>query len=142
MVKKLIAIILCVIFIGLIGCGKKETSPYAEMTPEELKEELARRLFGFEEENVNLKLEILSDHQYFLKGGYIYIEGSVKNTGESTISYFEVVCKFYDDDGQVLDSTYTNDGLDLEPGEMRKFEIRHKYDIRFKDYRLFVGDVR
>ena len=76
-------------------------------------------------------------------GSYIYIKGSVTNVSRSkTIRYFEVEAKFCDNSGKVIDSDWTNDSEDLEPGETRKFEIMHKYSKDEKDIRLSVKDVK
>ena len=87
-------------------------------------------------------IKVNSDWTQKKSGDYIYINGSVTNTSSSkTISYFEVEAKFYDSKGNVIDSDWTNDGDDLEPGESRKFEIMHKYDSNTKDIRLSIKDV-
>lgn len=75
-------------------------------------------------------------------GNYIYIKGTVTNISSSkTISYFEVGAKFYDSRGNVVDSDYTNDGTDLNPGETRKFEIMHKYDSSEIKVKLTIQKV-
>ena len=62
-------------------------------------------------------ISIRNNFKYTVEGDYSYIRGSVKNTGDKSISYFEVVCKYYDAGGNVLDSEYTNSGMLLEPNE-------------------------
>jgi len=47
-----------------------------------------------------------------------------------------------DKNGQVLDSDYTNDGLVLSPGEMREFEIMHKYRSEYEKYNLSIGEIK
>lgn len=76
-----------------------------------------------------------------VSGNYMYIEGTVKNTSDKTISYYEINAKFYDSKGNVIDTDYTNSGKDLAPGESRKFEIMHKNDYNITDVKLSVGDV-
>lgn len=72
---------------------------------------------------------------------YIYIRGSVTNTSKSKeINYFEVEAKFYDSNGNVVDSDWTN-GVDLGPNETKKFEIMHKYDYSYEDIKLSIKDV-
>lgn len=88
------------------------------------------------------KLEIQSGYTDKVKGDYIYVNGRVKNTSDTNISYFEVRCDFLNDNNQVLDSDYTNDGLTLKSGEMREFEIMHKYSSEYKNYKLSIGDVK
>ncbi len=88
-------------------------------------------------------LRINSDWTKEKDRNYIYIKGSVTNTSLSkTISYFEVEAKFYDDYGNVIDSDWTNDSKDLEPGDTRQFEIMHRYNSDEKDIRLSIKDVR
>ena len=91
--------------------------------------------------NPSSKLEI-QGHTHKISDGYIYVTGRVKNVSDDDISYFEVVCKYLDENGQVLDSDYTNSGLVLKPGEMREFEIMHKYREEYSEYEVLIGDVR
>jgi len=87
-------------------------------------------------------LIIQDNYTYKIKGDYIYINGSVKNTGTTDINYFEVKVDFIDDKGNILDSDYTNDGLMLKPNAMREFEIMHRYNSSYNNFRLLVGDVK
>lgn len=88
------------------------------------------------------RLEIQSERNYEIRGKYIYVSGHVKNVSDNDINYFEVIVKFVDEDGNVLDSDYTNDSLKLGSGEMRSFEIMHKWNDDFKKCRLSIGNVR
>lgn len=87
------------------------------------------------------KLIIQSGHKLKIDGDYAYITGRVKNVSDKPISYFEIRVDYLDDDGNVLDSDYTNDGLKLNPGEQRSFEIMSKVDS-FKDYSLSIGQIK
>lgn len=87
-------------------------------------------------------LIIQDGYTHKIKGDYMYINGSVKNTGTIDINYFEIKVDFIDDKGNILDSDYTNDGLILKSSAMREFEIMHKYNSSYNNFRLFVGDVR
>lgn len=76
-------------------------------------------------------------------GNYVYISGSVTNTSDTkTISYFEVEAKFINSNGDVIDSDWTNDSKDLEPGETRQFEIMHRYNSNSSKIRLLVKEVK
>ena len=87
-------------------------------------------------------IKVNSDWTTRKSGSYIYITGSVTNTSSTkTISYYEVEAKFYDSFGNIIDSDWTNDGDDLEPGESRKFEIMHKYSYDEEDIRLSIKEV-
>ncbi|KAF1085680.1 hypothetical protein SPSYN_01824 [Sporotomaculum syntrophicum] len=88
------------------------------------------------------KLEIQQNHKSKIQNDYIYITGRVKNVSNKDINYFEVRCDFLDKNDQVLDSDYTNDNLVLKPGEMREFEIMHRYKDEYEKYKLLIGDVK
>lgn len=141
-------LILCIVVIcGLIGCSKKEENPLAGMSIEEQKQYILEKTFEqsrieTNSKSENFELEIQPDHKRTTKGDYVYVTGSVKNIGSATISYFQIICKFTDESNQILDSSYTNDNLQLEPNEMRKFEIQRKNDDNFKKYYLSIGEVK
>lgn len=100
------------------------------------------KLTATSKKTINNNLIIQDGYTYKTKSDYIYINGSVKNTGTVDINYFEVKVDFIDDKGNILDSDYTNDGLTLKSGAMREFEIMHKYNEKYNDFRLLVGDVK
>lgn len=87
-------------------------------------------------------LKIQPGYTSKIQNDYYYITGRVKNVGNKDIDYFEVKCNFLDKNNQVLDSDYVNDNLVLKPGEMREFEIMHKYKNEYEKYQLSIGDIR
>lgn len=160
---KLIACLLLLLFI--VGCSNQNTDPREEqivqlVVNEKYDEAIskANELYQGKEleemiywinkskpvikQSQTNKLEIQSGHTGSAKGDYYYITGRVKNNSNTDINYFEVVCKFLDENDQVLDSDYTNDSLVLKPGEMREFEIMHKYRDEYEKYQLFIGEVK
>ena len=42
----------------------------------------------------------------------------------------------------IIDSDYTNEGLDLLPGSMREFEVMHRDNLKYHDVKVKIGDVR
>ena len=88
------------------------------------------------------KLEIQDNHNYEVRNNYAYITGRVKNVSDSEIGYFEIRVDFEDETGQVLDSTYTNDRLNLRPNEQREFEIMQRHQDEYETYRLSIEEVR
>lgn len=59
-----------------------------------------------------------------ISGGYTYIEGSVENVGDSTITYYKIVVDLLNKyTRKVENSEYTISLEDLEPDESRKFSI-------------------
>lgn len=56
--------------------------------------------------------------------GIVYVVGKLKNTDDKSISFIEIYVKFYDDEGNVLDSSF--DYIEnLGPGEIWNFEIMY-----------------
>lgn len=88
------------------------------------------------------KLEIQPDRNQEYRGNYVYLSGKVKNISEHNINYFEIRVDFLGEGGIVLDSDYTNDRLILRPGDMREFEIMHKWNDKYEGFRFSVEDVR
>lgn len=103
--------------------------------------QIAREIDEYIAQPKTSDLEIVKGYTYRKDGNYVYINGSVKNISEKTISYYEVEVTFFDSSGSVVDSDYTNDGQDLKSGETRKFEIMHKHDSIFDKYKLSIKNV-
>lgn len=143
--KKLLLAVLCVtVIINAVGCSGNGVVQRNdnEQANKQLEEEIAELKKELALQTEQPELEIQDDYQSKIEGNYVYITGSVKNVGNVSVSYYEIVCKFLDEKLQVLDSTYTNSGQNLEVGEMRKFEIMHKHDDRFKKYALSIGKMQ
>lgn len=88
-------------------------------------------------------LKINSDWTTRTSNNYLYISGSVTNISmDKTISYYEIEAKFYDKNGNVIDSDWTNWAGELEPGESRQFEIMYKYTGKEEDIDLKVREVK
>ncbi|MCR4782435.1 MAG: FxLYD domain-containing protein [Lachnospiraceae bacterium] len=73
---------------------------------------------------------------------YHTISGKVRNISDSkTISYYEVTVKFYDYNGDIVGSDYTNDNQEIGPGESREFEIMFENSSNYKEAEVFVSEV-
>ena len=57
-------------------------------------------------------METVSGWLHYVKGNYIYIEGNVKNHSNKEIRYYEIGVSLLDNQGNVVDPSYTN-GSDL-----------------------------
>lgn len=76
------------------------------------------------------------------KRNYVYINGSVTNCSyDKTIDYFEILAKFCNSNGEVIDSDWTNGSGPIEPGETREFQIMHKTNADYQNVRLSVKEV-
>jgi|LSQX01.2.fsa_nt_gb hypothetical protein len=143
--KKLLLAVLCVtVIINAVGCSGNGVVQRNdnEQANKQLEEEIAELKKELALQTEQPELEIQDDYQSKIEGNYVYITGSVKNVGNISVSYYKIICKFLDDDLCVLDSTFINSTQELEPGEMRRFEIMHKNDDRFKKYKLSIGEIR
>lgn len=87
------------------------------------------------------KLEIVEGWDFYVEGNYIYIEGSVKNTGSVSARYFEVIAEFKDNYGNVIDTDYTNSGLTIKPGNSKKFRIMYPYDSNVKSVSIYIDNI-
>lgn len=85
-------------------------------------------------------IEIVPGWQHYVKGNYIYIEGSVKNSSNKEIRYYEIGIKFLDNQGNVVDSSYTN-GSDLGSGESKEFSTMHKNNSKYSKIKLYIKEV-
>ena len=71
------------------------------------------------------------------KCGTVFEGGSLKC---EKCGYYEIGVRFFDASGNVVDTDYTN-GLDLEAGDSRQFEIMHKANVNYSQVSLYVKDV-
>ena len=79
------------------------------------------------------------------EGNYTYVRGSVKNIGNRVINHFEVNVKYEDVNKNVLDSDFTNWTRKVQPGDSKKFVIKHHanknyqyIDISVNNYKYFL----
>lgn len=78
--------------------------------------------------------------KFELEGNYMYVHGSVENTGDKDISYYEIYAEYMDKDGKVIDSDWTN-GTDVRVGAQQRFEIMTRYDERIETCRLSIREI-
>ncbi len=74
--------------------------------------------------------------------GFSKINGNVKNTGTAPIGYFNIRAEYLDDNGNVLDTAFTNSLERINPGDQKRFEIMHRHSDSFKKARLIVEKVQ
>jgi hypothetical protein len=164
--KILYCMVILMILLLLSACGQKQVDPREKeivqlVVHEKYDEAIQRANELYEDQELQemlewinkhqkidtgiqnkIKLEIQPDRTIKIQNDYIYITGRVKNVGNKDINYFEVKCNFLDENDQVLDSDYTNDNLVLKPGEMREFEIMHRYKDEYEKYKLSINNVK
>ncbi|WP_157882690.1 FxLYD domain-containing protein [Thermoclostridium stercorarium] len=86
------------------------------------------------------ELIIVEGWKFELEGNYMYVRGSVENTGDKDISYYEIYAEYMDKDGKVIDSDWTN-GTDVRVGAQQRFEIMTRYDERIERCRLSIREI-
>ena len=70
------------------------------------------------------------------------IHGSIKNTGNQTVKYFEVWIDFTDKAGNVIHSDWTNSATELRPGNSQMFSLMFEIPRGFDNFTLRVADTR
>ena len=133
--KKTLSIVTTCIIILCTGC--ENTSVYQPVTP--ISTESSCTTTPIPIIVPTRILEIQEGWNFSIRGDYSYTNGRVKNTGETTVTYFEVTAEYLDADGNVLDTDYTNCGENVRPRNMKEFEIMHKHSKEYKKIRLFVN---
>jgi DNA segregation ATPase FtsK/SpoIIIE-like protein len=69
-------------------------------------------------------VSILSTSQYSSEFGYTYIVGEVRNNLEDLVNFVQIVGRFYDSEGVLIDTDFTYTTLDmLRPGEKSPFKL-------------------
>jgi hypothetical protein len=113
----------------LLGGGWLLISPlYQDVKKDELKKEVKYQL-------------AIVNWTWERDGNYTYIKGRVKNNSTYTISYFAVTASYKDENGNVLDTDYTNSGENLLPGNSKEFEIMHEYSKEYRNVSIAVTEV-
>jgi len=79
------------------------------------------------------------DWTNYVEGNYYYIEGILKNVGNSTLDYVEVKIIAFDSSKKLvtLKRTYANP-YNLIPGQEATFSAMIKFNSRIKDFELKV----
>jgi len=87
------------------------------------------------------KIQVVDWTQYLSNtGNYYYVEGLLKNIGESKVDYVEVKAIAFDKAKNLvcLNKTYA-DPHTLEPGEEATFKIMVRYNSRIDNFELAVN---
>ena len=83
---------------------------------------------------------VIDDYDYRVSGGYVYIDGTIRNTSNKYISYYEIGIQYVDAYGNVVDSDWTN-GNKLGAFESQSFDAMHKNSGNWKKIRVYVREV-
>ena len=75
-------------------------------------------------------------------GDYLYITGSIRNTGMKTYKYVELRVELLDKDGSVIDTdwTYGVGSEGIRPNEQKKFQIIVRYSSDIARYKVYIMD--
>lgn len=133
--------LLCAVLVIIVIVGMfKETSAIQKQQDEIIQGRYERALEEQRNTPSTSDLTINQDWSHRRDGKYIYITGTVSNNSTKDINYYEIGVRFFDASGNVVDTDYTN-GLDLEAGDSRQFEIMHKANVNYSQISLYVKDV-
>lgn len=84
-------------------------------------------------------LTIISHSMTIDEWGWATVEGIARNDGNDRFNYAEIDVRFYDSDGHLADTSFTNI-LDLDPGQTWAFEVMSLKD-NINSYDIGIGDV-
>ena len=124
----------------------KEVCEYDTLTKEEKKQqqeeiEQFKKQQNLIDSSVN-GLIIQNEKIWTNDGDYSYFKGRVKNIGNLDITYWKLTLELCDSNENVLDTDYTNSSETIRPGNMKEFEIMHKYDSEYKKARVFIDEAK
>jgi uncharacterized protein YceK len=113
------------IFLIIIACIILLTGCASYMADQAMKA-VAKKKSSYSPAPIKTTSMKIVEHTWDFKGDYVIISGSVQNTGETNIRYFEVVVEYLDRNDNVIDSDYTNCAETIKPGNKKTFEIMSK----------------
>lgn len=88
------------------------------------------------------RVTVGKDYTWTRGDGYDYVRGSVQNNSSRPVSYWKVTASFFDKQGHIGDSEFTNSGEMLRPGAAKRFEIMHRANPSDTKVSAVVGEVR
>jgi hypothetical protein len=117
----LLTIFLLVIVFSSLGCTSDGTTePEEKIVSSSLQES--------GDKTVTVQPEILSSNSY-ISSGYLYIVGEIQNTLPQNLEYVKIVATYYDDNKEVLGTSFTYTDLDIiKSGQKSPFELSNYPD--------------
>ena len=82
--------------------------------------------------------EIVNNIEWRQNGDYLV--GEFTNTTDVKISYLEIQYKFMDNEGNVIDSSFTNE-TEISPGETREIQIDTCLANGYTQYEMIVNEA-
>ena len=82
--------------------------------------------------------EIVNNMEWRQNGDYLV--GEFTNTTDIKISYLEIQYKFMDNEGNVIDSSFTNE-TEISPGETREIQIDTCLANGYTQYEMIVNEA-
>ena len=82
--------------------------------------------------------EIVNNIEWRQNGDYLV--GEFTNTTDKKISYLEIQYKFMDNEGNVIDSSFTNE-TEISPGETREIQIDTYLANGYTQYEMIVNEA-
>ena len=82
--------------------------------------------------------EIVNNMEWRQNGDYLV--GEFTNTTDVKISYLEIQYKFMDNEGNVIDSSFTNE-TEISPGETREIQIDTCLANGYTQYEMIVNEA-
>lgn len=138
--KKIIAVCLSLVLVtGLVLVKDMITQEQNRKKLEE--EQIDRWVEDYMNTPKTSDISFSDDWNMRYNGDYIYVEGTITNTGTNPIRYYKITVNFLDFYGEVADSDWTN-GSGLGVGESQVVSLMHKKpSADIWNYKYFVTEV-
>ena len=94
-----------------------------------------------EENDSDVKAEILEDWTWKRDSSITLVEGSIKNTGTLPIGFFRVKAEYVDKEGNVVDTDSAVHGEVVWPGHQKKFKISNIFVKNHETVRIWVDEI-
>lgn len=143
--KKLIGLVLgSVGALTLAGCSITDNQTSTISTPKPVATNEAESPSQvITQTQTEAKVEVVSHKEKKSTYGASSIVGEVVNNGTASASFVKVTITFYDEKGDVVDTSFTFAGdtasVELKPGAKTPFEIHRMENIKFSSYKLDVS---
>lgn len=72
---------------------------------------------------------------------YMHIKGRIKNAGDKSLSYYKLTAFFKNNNGEIINSEYTNSGDLLLPNASDEYDISVKWSDEYKGLNLVVEEI-
>lgn len=97
-------------------------------------------ILDMEDDEIIEELEIV-EHSMVLDGDYYYYDAQVKNNSDATITYMRIDIYMYNEDGEIMDTDWTNWSGTLPPGASTHIDAMVRDTGGLERFREEISDI-